>query len=200
MFGKQKEESASRVPLEEQISKLAECGLKPLIADVCTRAAEEWGREQLENEPYDLILTFLGSECEDASGQWRPVSDSIWHLDTECICDADDYVSAAVKLATLAHGDLAIEDVRAFFEDTAWLEFRFRGQEYHWDLEVSDDWIDTTLIDRFTELLVSAGSPRRYCVEKSEGQDCLILCPTREEFERLTKLTPLEFEQIGPEW
>lgn len=201
MFGRHERMQPSHMSIEEQLERLAECGLEPLRPAAITSWLEEFGREALEGNPFDLILSCLAGDYEDAHGQWRPSSAGVWYLDTECIYSADDYIRAVERLITLTRGELRIENLEARFEDAeAWVRFNLDGTSHHWDLEVSDDWIDTTLIDRFAGLLAERRSERRYCVEQTSGQDCLIICPTRDEFRRLSEVSPRPFEQLGPAW
>jgi len=199
MFWKRKKDQAKRVPVEEQLRALAECGLELRDDDACRRTVEEWQPEDLESPPYDLILTFLGDPYDGDDGREHPISPGIWHLDTECICGPEDYVEAMQRFVTLTRGDLSLDDITAHFDDEAWVEFTLAGEKHHWDFEVSDDWIDTSIIDRFEDLLAKSGSNRRYCVQPG-GQDMLLICPTREQFDRLTQLTAAKFKQLGPAW
>lgn len=189
-----------RVPLERQLELLAECGLRFVSDEALASCMEEWGRDTLEKTPFELVLVGLGAEFEDSEGQWHPAGTGVWHLDTECIYDAVDYVKAVKRLANLTRGDVRVEDIEAYFEDTAWVRFHANGEAVRWDLEVSDDWIDDSLIERFDGLLRAGGSARRICASESEGQDFLLVCPTREEYDRLTAVSPERFHPVRGRW
>jgi hypothetical protein len=91
----------------------------------------------------------LGGEAE--RGEFQRISDDIWHFDAECIEDNGDYVRVMERLVILTKGLLPITDLRDHVDlenETAWVEFKLGGQSVHWDLEVSDDWIDPGLCTR----------------------------------------------------
>ncbi len=124
------------------------------------------------------------------------VSTGVWHVDTECIYDASDYVKVVNRLALLTRRDLVLDNVEAYFEEDAWVRFEIDGVRFDWALEVDDDWIDTSIFERFAELLAQCPSERRFLVSESSAQDFVLICPTDEEFGLLGSMTPVRFGPI----
>lgn len=186
------------VGLEEQLASLRECGIEPVSRLALQFIADECDREDLESKPYEHLLAGLGGEYEDSQGIWRPASTGVWHVDTECIYDASDYVKVVERLALLTRRELVLDNTEAHFETDGWVRFEIDGVKHDWALEVDDDWIDTSIFERFAELLAQNRSERRYLVSESSGQDFLLICPTDEEFDRLASLTPIRFGAILP--
>ena len=91
-----------KIPVEEQLRVLSELGIKPkhggYLDWVCT---EEWGREALEDDPYNLILFSLGGERE-TGGIWERLSDDVYSFDMECVVDDGIYADILIKLAALS--------------------------------------------------------------------------------------------------
>ena len=135
-------------------------------------------REQFEGDPYRLLLCVMGEEGEDAEYP----SDQIWHFDTECIEGDWSYIRIATRMATLAGDALPLEQIGDSVDleaGTAWLSFALDGQTYRWDVEVNDDWVDSSVLSRFAQLLEARKVGRRFTYVDLKGQDCLIGCATR---------------------
>lgn len=185
----------SKPTFEEQLENLAGCGIKLRPQFSPDILFEEWGREEFEKEPYEMVLAALGGEREVG----EPLSNDIWHFDTECIEDHGDYARVAQRMRDLANGDLPLENIKDYIdiveddEGIAWLEFELDGEKYHWNLKVEDDWVDTDIFGMFIELLEKRGSKKRYTYFDLRGQDCLIGCCTPEQLEKLRENTELDF-------
>lgn len=188
------------ISIEEQLERLQDCGIQPDSQAAINHWINEWGREDLEERPFELLFHSLGDEYEDADGNWHPSSAGIWHLDTECIYDPNDYVKVATRMMLLTRGDLQLDNIRANLEGESWLRFEHDGTAYDWQIKVDDDWIDISVIDRFAELLERQQSERRYFASVTDTQDCLIVCPTQQEFDAILKLTSEEFTAIRNAW
>jgi hypothetical protein len=146
---------------------------------------------------YTHLLCLLGSDVE--RDDFRPISDDLWHFDTECIVDDGDYVRIAERLLRLSKGALAISNLSDHVdtqESVAWLEFDFRGQRIHWTFEVQDDWVDGTVFTRFVELFRLVPSNARFTYGDLGGQDFLIGYSTDEQRLELTTLTGMTFEWL----
>ncbi|HRX83691.1 MAG TPA: hypothetical protein P5572_01585 [Phycisphaerae bacterium] len=186
--------------LEEKLADLRECGIHFASREalqVCVRMSGERG---LRSVSFDSLLSRIGGDYLDAAGVLVPSGEGVWHLDTECIYDADDYVKVVDRLVRLTRGDLQLENVSAHFGETAWVRCRHNGQDHHWDLRVNDDWIDLTLIINVDGVLRASASPRRFCCFDSDTQDLLLVCPTWEEFERLGELAETDFGPVAGQW
>ncbi len=205
MFWKRRKATPARVPVEEQLRNLEECGFEiaPGGAERLARAIEEQGRESIETRPYDLLLQMLGVVEIDEDGTSHPLAVGVWCFDAECIYAASDYVDVMRRLGDLSRDEVPLEDCDARFDDVAWVEFVHNGEKVHWDLGINGDWIDPMLFVSFARLLRASGSPRRLMVEDITSQEILLICPTQEEFRRLKGLSPERFGLfgfVGPRW
>jgi hypothetical protein len=125
-------------------------------------------------------------------------SDDIWHFDTECIEVHGDYVAIANQFVSLAKEALPITDIRDFVDieqGKAWVEFTLDGAKVHWDLEVSDDWVDPELYSRMQQLVTPRGAGKRFFAT-ALGQDSLISFGDDEMRQALSRLTGLQFEWV----
>jgi hypothetical protein len=127
----------------------------------------------------------MGAEVDQIqTGEFGYPSDSIWHLDTECIEDHGDYKRLADRMVTLTQGALPLADIEDFVDleqGTACLSFSLDGKSERWTAKVDDDWVDAEILSRFARLLESRMTTRRYTYIDLQGQDCLIGCATKEE-------------------
>ncbi len=149
------------------------------------------------NDPigYPELLCVIGGTVE--RGDFRPKSNDLWHFDTECIYTDGDYARIAERLACLSKGALAISNMRDYVrvdKSVAWLEFEFQGKRVHWDFEVKDDWVDTTVFRRFVELFRRIPSDAHFTYGDLGGQDFLIGFATNEQRQALTALTGVKFD------
>lgn len=179
--------------LEEQLEQLRACGVRLLPAATPEALLEAWSQADFDAAPFLLAATALG-------GDSPPLSENLWHFDTECIEDHGAYVAIAERFRDLANGDLplvAIEDYVDVEEGEAWLAFTLEGTEHRWTCEVSDDWVDPTLMTRFAELLAGRRTAHRFTYLDTGGQDCIIGCFTEDELKRLQKATGLEWKWLA---
>ena len=184
----------TRIPLEEQLATLAACGIRLKPAFSVATLLESFPREKYETSPYAGAVIRMGGELEREP--WTPLSDNVWHLDTECIEGPGSYRLLAERFRDLAQGELPIENVRDHVDrenGDAWLEFELNGEALHWGARIKDDWIDPSIISNFCTLLSSQHGTRRYTFFDLKGQDCLIGCATEEELLKLRKDTGLRF-------
>ncbi len=186
-----------KVAIQQQLETLGRCGIRPKDGIGINELLESFDREQYESDPYELLLVRLGGELEREP--YPPISDDIWHLDTECIEDHGDYARVARRIQALAKGELPLMDIRDYVDveaGEAWLAFTIGGREIKWGAKVNHDWLDTDMLDNFRQLLAERGSKRRLTYYDLRGQDCLIGCSTPAEFSDLKKLTGLKFEWL----
>ncbi|MFQ5502393.1 MAG: hypothetical protein ACE5EQ_08850 [Phycisphaerae bacterium] len=128
-----------------------------------------------------------------------PLSDDIWYLDTESIYDNGDYRRIAERMRGLAGGDLPIEQVEDYVDmetNEAWLSFKLDEALTKWEAELNDDWLDSSIMTRFSQLLIDRGAGSRYTIVDFEGQDCLIGCSTPGKLDALRRLTGLPFQWL----
>lgn len=143
---------------------------------------------------WTLLLCVLGGEVE--RGDFQRISDDMWHFDAECIEDNGSYVRLLERFAILAKGWLPLTDMRDHVEienGKAWVEFRLDGQPVHWDLEVSDDWVDADLYTRSQELVTARAGGKKFFIV-TLGQDSLISFGDDALKDALSKLTGLKFQ------
>jgi hypothetical protein len=139
----------SQITLEQQLAKLAELGLNLDYGITVDDILHSFGREEYEEQPFDLILFVLGIEVERAP--WgRLVCSRVWNFDTECINSTRDYVRIVKRLCRLASQPDRLEEVRDFVDidaSKAWLKYKVDGTQRDWLVEVSDDWADTLTLN-----------------------------------------------------
>lgn len=186
------------VPLEEQLSTLARCGIRMKESLTVEDLLKVESREMYERYPFDTLLMVLGSEEFRGHGS-RAGSDDVRHLDTECIEDHGDYSGLIRDIEPMWKGDLPLEGVRDFFdpdEGEAWVELQLAGQSHRLDLAVDDDWLDDRLFAWLSSLLAQHGSDRRMTYLAPNGQSFSLGCLTDRECEELARATPLKPEQL----
>jgi hypothetical protein len=140
------------------------------------------------------LLCVLGSEVE--RGDFERISDDIWHFDAECIEDQGDYVTVITRFVTLAEGALPLADIRDQVDveaGEAWVEFSLEGKRIHWDLKVSDDWVDPELYSQIQQLVATRASAKRFFIA-GLGQDSLISFGDDQLKQALSKLSGLKFQ------
>ena len=140
------------------------------------------------------LLCVLGSEVE--RGDFQRISDDIFHFDAECIEDTGDYVTLIGRFAILAKGALPLVDVHDHVdieEGKAWVEFALEGKSLHWDLKVSDDWVDPELYSRLQQLVAPRAGGKRFFIG-GLGQDSLLSFGDEQMKHALSGLSGLKFE------
>jgi hypothetical protein len=188
----------NRIPLEEQLSTLAECGIRLRPEFSGETLLESFPREKYETSRYIGVLIRMGGELEREP--YTPLSNNVWHMDAECIEDRGDYARIAERMRELAQGELPIENIRDQVDienGDAWVEFELNGETIHWGARVKDDWIDPEILSNFCRLLEQQGGERRFTYFDLKGQNCLIGCATEEELRRLRKETGLKFSWLA---
>ena len=75
----------------------------------------------------------------------------------------------------------------------AWVEFTLEGKKEHWDLQVSDDWVDPNLYSRLQDLVTPRGAGKKFFIV-ALGQDSLISFGDDQMRQALSRLTGLEFQ------
>lgn len=188
----------SRLSLEEQIQALAECGIVLRQGLTIDDLLASFNREQFVKDPFLLTLCVLGGTMEQPP--YKPISEDIWHLDTECIWDGGDYVTIAERMRDLAKGNLPIRDIKDHVDiqkQSAWLSFSLDEKKIQWEAIVNEDWIDPSILTRFAELLAARESSRRFIYLDLGGQDCIIGCSSPEQLEAVKQKTGLPFRWLS---
>jgi len=183
-----------RIPLEQQLEDLSACGihLKPEFS--VDTLLESFDREKYEERPYVGAVIRLGGELEREP--FTPLSENLWHLDTECIEGPGSYTRIAERMRELAQGDLPIENIRDHVDESngdAWVAFELRGETIEWHARMKEDWIDPEILSHFCALLKQESPTRRYTFLDLKGQDCIIGCSTEDDLKQLRKMTGMNF-------
>ncbi|MDL4772054.1 MULTISPECIES: hypothetical protein [Thermomonosporaceae] len=134
--------------LEDQLSVLAESGLPLSAGRTVAELLYSFPREAYEREPFSLVLFTLGIEVESEPwGRW--FCDRAWNFDTECVHGPGAYVKIARQLSRIAGRPDALADLRDHVDldiGEAWIEYAVGDRRRRWDIQVSDDWADLTVV------------------------------------------------------
>ena len=112
----QKEEVTSEetiaVPLEEQLIKLEELGLKLNYEAGITKEdlLNVYDLSLYVENPYSFLLTAMGVTIEQEP--WTPLSNSVYSFDTECIEDNGSYVEVLENIIRISNGDLKLSQLK----------------------------------------------------------------------------------------
>jgi hypothetical protein len=147
------------------------------------------------DDPIDYcdLLCILGGGAE--RGRGGRFSDDIWHLDAECICEDGDYANLLERFCILTKGAMVVTDVEDHVDieaSQAWIDFRFQGQNVHWDIEVNDDWLDPGFYSHVCELVRTVTPDRGFFI-CALGQDSLISYGDKEQKRKLSDILGLKF-------
>lgn len=172
--------------LEEKLAVLEKCGLRLAPPFSVDELLQSWNRQDYEKEGFDLVLVGLGMTEEKEP--WRNHCVNLWHFDTECIEDSGDYKRIAARMMEMSQGSLMLQNIEDHVDvekNQAWLSFTFRGKRIKFECKVKDDWVDPAVFGRFVQLLSQSDPSKIYIYHDLGGQDCIIGCVTRSEFECL---------------
>jgi len=130
--------------LEEQLESLARLGLKLNEGVTVDDLLYSYGRDEYENDPFDLIFFMLGSEVEREP--WgRNICDHVWNFDVESICDTGSYVEIVQNFCRIAEKAELITDLEDFVDienGKAWLKYVIDGERRYYNVTVNDDWAE----------------------------------------------------------
>ncbi|WP_373541118.1 hypothetical protein [Chamaesiphon sp.] len=183
--------------LTAQLDKLAQLGLV-LNPDITIEdVLDTVDRQELEEQPFVLLLFSLGSEVQRAP--WgRRICNSVWNFDTECIAATGDYVTIVQNLCLLTGDrDYLIDITDSIDLDTGecWLEYTRHGQRQHWQIEANDDWADMLAISYVMEDLQRDGK-QFYSLDN--GQAMILVYLDRAIAEQLGDLCDEDLEPVIP--
>lgn len=180
---------AAQGTLEEKLTVLARCGMDLAPPFTAEDLLTSWPREQFEKPGWSMVLFGLGMTEERRL--WRNHCENVWRFDNECIADGGDYVRKARRMSELTRGSLVLEDIRDHVDvrgQIAWLEFKWRGNQYHTDCKVNNDWFDLGIFDHFVKLLRRADPAKVYLsYYDPREQNFIIVCVTLDEFAELQR-------------
>jgi hypothetical protein len=183
--------SSAPQTFEEKLVVLSSFGLRLSSDFSVDDLLESWGRDQFESPGFDLVIVSLGSTEERPP--WRPHCQSLWHFDTECIEGHGSYVAIANRMASMAGTSLPLENIEDYVDiqtSKAWLRFRYRGEEFTIPCAVDNDWVDPKVFGHFVRLLARSDSDKLFLCYDLGGQDCVLGCVTRKQYDALKKPLP----------
>ena len=180
------------ISLEQQLENLATCGIRLNPPFSVENLLQEFSRERYEQRPY--IGAVIAMAGEDSNG--APLSDNLFHLDTETFDSPGAYAHLAERMRDLAQGDLPLENIQDHFDrdnGDAWIAFDLRGERIEWHARVKENWIDPEILANFCALLKAQEAARRYTYSDLKGSNCLIGCATEDQLRQLRKMTGMNF-------
>jgi hypothetical protein len=186
----------STVAFDKQLNTLNEIGIKIKPSLNREHLIEHFSLEEMEQDPYIMLLVTLGSEVE-IENKFDFISDDIWHLDTECIEDHGDYQRVVQRLVQLTKGSLKFTEIKDYIDidnEEVWITFNVDGELFKHDLRVEDDWLDLSILSLLNSIVSKQQLEKKYFYAVL-GQDVLIGFYTVEQVRKLNKLlTKIHFE------
>jgi len=196
-----------RVPLDQQIQVLGKLGIDvpEETASSLRGFMEEYDMyEQVEQNPYTWLLTDLGAPEYDGAGNIVGYSEEVFWFDFEGFDISTDYIKVLEGMAVLAEGS-SLDDVSDIHENTDDMDWEqgtgtiivsltFRGQEYLYDMEVYNDWIDGNVLGIFNPFLEQENSQKFFYVTGDNGQGAIVFYCTPAWAEEFMKETGLVLE------
>ena len=162
-----------------------------------TRLVAAPTRASIEKSGFELLLVVMGEELVDPRtfDGLGPLSDDVWHFDTEAIEDHGSYKRIVDDCRRLSGGELKAESIQDYVDvrnKIAWVERSIDGRTQHVDLKVRNDWVDPKIFDHLQAWLDESGSGRRFAMQ-GLGQDLLLICKQPEQIKVINRATGLNF-------
>ncbi len=151
------------------------------------------GHKEFEDLPYHLMYQTLGSTIEREP--WTPLTNKCWDFDTEAIEDHGAYIDIMRNISRITNGELIFENITDYVdidEETAWVAFTCKGDNYKWNLKVDNDWVDGDLFDKVQELTDKYKTKGKFTFFNTGGQAFVLGYATPEELENIRNATGLE--------
>jgi hypothetical protein len=191
-FGKKK-------TVEAMLAELAAVGIALRPGVDVEQLIAAYTRAKVEKHGVELLLAAMGDEPLDPKtfATLEPLSDDVWHFDTEAIEDHGSYLRIVENCRRLAGGDLKFEAVRDYVdidEKIAWVELSTNGRSERIELRVRNDWVDPRIFFQLQDWLKQAGSRRRFAAQ-GLGQDLLLICKQPEQISMINQATGLRFKE-----
>jgi hypothetical protein len=182
------------ITIEKQLDTLSKLGISPRHDLFVEWLCNDWGRETVETDPWNLILFTLGGERELDNG-WEPLSNDIYSFDTECVEDDNIYADIFKKLSFYSKGDFNINNVSSEVNHEnkeASVSFAYERRTYHWKLRYDDDWFDCAVISRINDLIHGNGIQKSFYT-CSPDQNLFILYASDETIKELNTFVSVPF-------
>jgi hypothetical protein len=158
---------------------------------------ERWLKQNFLDEPFSLMYITLGQTIEREP--WTPLTNKCWDFDTEAIEGHGSYIEIMKNLERITRGELNFENIKDYVdieERIAWVSFNFKEQEYKWDLEIDDDWVDPVLFTKIVELTQINKTKGKYTVFETGGQDIVFGFETPESLKEIKRKTGLNISWL----
>jgi hypothetical protein len=183
--------------VEVMLAEVAAVGIALRPGVRAERLWAEFSRAQIESGGFESLLAVMGSEPYDpkTSAVLNPLSDDVWHFDTEAIEDHGSYTRVVENCCRLTRGDLKFERVNDHVDienNVAYIEVSADGGTEHVDFKINDDWVDPKVFEFLQERLVATDSERRFAMQ-GLGQDMLLICKPPDQIEAINRATRLRF-------
>lgn len=169
--------------LEQKLEILAMGGFKLAEPLTVHDLLEQVDREEYEQGGLELVVFSLATGLDDDVGMNACVN--LATFDLEAIYGDGSYVTLADRMLEMTQGSLVLENIRDHIDEEhkeAWFAFTYQGEDVKIDLEVDDDWTDTSFFSVFCILLEEAAPNKLYVLYDTEDQAPIIGCVTRDEF------------------
>ena len=183
-------------PVEEQLTRLAMCGIRfargACTADVFARAT----REQMEASPYEALLRALGGEGLGRAA--KPLTDQVFYLECDRVQDDGDYVHVLNQLARLAGEALPMTVLRDHVDvenEEVWVDVELDGLTHRLTATADDGWLDMTIVGEIALWLERRSQYGLYLY--ALGQDCLVICIKRRMLPRLMRASKMSFARLS---
>jgi hypothetical protein len=196
MFGLGKKKT-----VEVMLAELAAVGIELRPGTSMDQLLAEHPRAAVEESGFEILLAVMGDEQFDPKTfeVLNPLSDDVWHFDTEAIEDHGAYVRIVENCCRLTGGDLKPEGLRDYVDvdkEVAWVGLSTAGRTERVDLKVDNDWVDPKIFAKLGEWLDETGSRRRFA-SQGLGQDLLLICKQPEQIATINRATGLRFKDLN---
>lgn len=158
-------------------------------------------RQRLEKQSGDGYADFLASvgmgDFNYETGEWKPLTDQVYALDTEVFDESTMYPLFFQGLLSISGDEVPITDVVQDDSQVNWEEgtglrrvkLNYNGKPYTIDTQAMLDWLDCSILKSVNDILEQEGAIKRYYAMWNNYQGMTILFLSPEEaraFERGT--------------
>lgn len=177
--------------LETQLEKLNAYGIAVKPGVSADDLLENFSREELEQEPYTLLLPVLGGSRMVSEDVYEPISDNILFIDANCIESADIYLEILDRLQTMTGGALALENAAVSADEGEGainVSFTLSGEDRLFTLAENGTEIDADFFSAYNGLLREAGAAKRIYLSVS-SDSLLVIFMEKKSVKPFNKLT-----------
>jgi hypothetical protein len=184
--------------VEAMLAEAAAAGVALRPGTPIERVWAEWGRDEIEKRGFEMLLVALGGEQLDQGTlqPLEPLSDDVWHFDSECIEDHGSYARIVHNCCRISGGELKFDRVSDYVDvevGIAWVELESAGSTQRVELRVKNDWVDQKIFDEMNRAL---GDGYRQITMHALGQDCLLLCKSLSQTVDINRKLGLRFGEL----